>query len=419
VSTWPAAEYVQRYDGFEFLLLPETETTPTAIAIEVLSPLDYDSARAAIRRFLSAFAWVHGCSADDDFGIGSAFPGGVGKDKGPVRCSNPSFHIEYLPSTTDPKTKLCLALYREAFGLSNYAYRFLGFFKIINVLFAGGREQKAWINAALPKLTGRDAMERITELRKTQADLGHYLFESGRCAVAHAYAEPIVDPDDPADTQRLFSDLPIVKALAEHLIEVDLGIKSSDTVRREHLYELRGFRDLFGAETNRKLKAKENVDLEALPMLPDLTFQVRHHAPYSAFQRMAGKVVGTKDGIVGVLYTAPSGRVRAYVELDFPEERLRFDPKQSIETSDDGSADAMNDALDAHRLFRDVILNGVVEVWIEDSDQPFAQAQPYIPVNMRYDGAAWRASHEAMSRELLVRSGSPAAPSVPPPAAAQ
>lgn len=406
-DTWPAFDHVQRYDGFEFLLLPETESTPTAVAIEVLAPLDYNSARAAIRRFLSAFAWVHRCAAEDDFGIGAAFPGGVGKDKGPIRCASKSFHLDYLPSTTDPRAKLCLALYREALGLSNYAYRFLGFFKLINVLFARGRGQEAWINAAIPKLKNHDALKRIAELQTTQADLGHYLYESGRCAEAHAYNEPVVDPDDPEDTQRLYSDLPIAQALAEHLIEAELGIQTADSVRSAHLYELRGFRDLFGAETVGKLKAKQAVDAGLLPPTPNGSFHVRHHLPYTAVQNMTSRVVALKDGVVGIEYVSTTGRIRIYVELDFLEERLRYDPLESIETSDDGSADAMQEAVEAHRLFRDVFTNGVVEIWTDGEDSAYAQAQPYVPCNMRYDGEAWQRSHDAMFRELLLRAGSP------------
>ena len=405
ISSWPEYEYVQHYDGFDFLLLPETETAPTAIAIEVLPPLDYNSARAAVRRFLSAFTWVHGCAADDDFGIGSAYPGGVGKNEGPVRCSDRLFHIDYLPSTTDPKTRLCLALYREALGLTNHAYRFLGFYKLVNVLSQNWKKQVAWINAAIPKLSEPDAVARITELRKTESDLGHYLYVSGRCAVAHAFNDPVVDPDDPTDTQRLHADLPIAKALAELFIEVEHGIKSADTVWREHLYELRGFREFFGADTVQRLKAKENVDPAKLLTLPIVSIHVRYQAPYLALQQMTGTVTGIKNGVVDVQYTSSTQRVRIRMQLDFPEERLRFDLFGSIEMTDDGSTDAAQEALDLHRLFRDVFKNGVVELWTDGSDQAFAQTQPYMPINMRYNSVAWQSSLEAKARTLLIRSG--------------
>ena len=50
------------------------------------------------------------------------------------------------------------------------------------------------------------------------------LYESGRCAVAHAFADPLVDPDDLADLRRLSADLDVVRALAEYLIEHELHV---------------------------------------------------------------------------------------------------------------------------------------------------------------------------------------------------
>ena len=45
-----------------------------------------------------------------------------------------------------------------------------------------------------------------------------------RCAVAHAYSDPVVDPDDLSDLRRLSQDVWIIKAVAEFLIENDLQV---------------------------------------------------------------------------------------------------------------------------------------------------------------------------------------------------
>src|SRR5207302_10934059 len=106
-------------------------------------------------------------------------------------------------------------------------------------------EQKKWINSTLPKLNDFFAQERLRELRKAHTDVGSYLYESGRCAVAHAFADLVVDPDDPSDTRRLIQDLPVIKALAEFAIEHEFSVKSRKTFRSDHLYQLEGFRELF------------------------------------------------------------------------------------------------------------------------------------------------------------------------------
>ena len=83
------------------------------------------------------------------------------------------------------------------------------------------------IRATLPKLKGELAVSRPRTLRTTEPDIPKYLYESGRCAIAHAYADPIVDPDDVSDLRRLSEDLQIVKEIAEHLIEVELRVSKS------------------------------------------------------------------------------------------------------------------------------------------------------------------------------------------------
>jgi hypothetical protein len=70
-------------------------------------------------------------------------------------------------------------------------------------------------------------VSRVRTLGATQPDVPKYLYESGRCAVAHAYADPIVDPDDVSDLRRLSEDLYIVKEIAEYLIETELKVSRS------------------------------------------------------------------------------------------------------------------------------------------------------------------------------------------------
>jgi hypothetical protein len=49
----------------------------------------------------------------------------------------------------------------------------------------------------------------------------------GRNAIAHAYVDQIVDPDDVSDLRRLSGDLHIVKEIAEYLIANELKVSRS------------------------------------------------------------------------------------------------------------------------------------------------------------------------------------------------
>ena len=78
------------------------------------------------------------------------------------------------------------------------------------------------------------------------SDIGEHLYASGRCAMAHAKREPVIDPDDPEDARRLWAERPIVLELAQRAIEEKLGVETSQTVWQKHLYELDGFKRIFG-----------------------------------------------------------------------------------------------------------------------------------------------------------------------------
>jgi|CXWL01.1.fsa_nt_gi hypothetical protein len=405
VGEWPTDEFRQEYDGYEFLLLPETERKPPAIALELGSDtaLDTDKAIAAIRRFLSAYAWVTGHPIKDDFAIGAARPGGVGKTEGPVRTAKLWFRLDYLPSTQDSKTRLCLALYREALGVNNDAYRLLGFFKIVNALHKGNAAQKKWINLILPKLTDHQVREHLKELAKTENDLGKYLYESGRCAVAHAYSVRPVDPDNPADTRRLNSDLPVIQAIAEYLIEHELGIKSADTVRREHLYHLAGFRELLGADLVARLKRKEKVKVAELPVFPDFSVTVRNRLPYLRLTELSVESIEIEEGCVALNCRSKCGFFLMRLLLSFPDEGLDFDVQHGMAVVDDGSAHASLVAVDHHRLTSDLFLNGVLELVRNDTREALARSDPIVPVNMRYDGVAHERGQQRLQREYLER----------------
>jgi hypothetical protein len=108
-------------------------------------------------------------------------------------------------------------------SLDNPAYRFLGLFKVLNIRFSSGKDQKNWINQNLQKLKHPRSVERLQQLVH-EADIGAYLYHQGRCAVAHAFSLDVVDPDASEDMRRLEDDLFLIKELAEILISKEFGV---------------------------------------------------------------------------------------------------------------------------------------------------------------------------------------------------
>lgn len=142
--------------------------------------------------------------------------------------------FEELPSPLDKQTKLAMALFREALTVNLIPYQFLAYCRIIN-LKAGSKtkEQVDWINSEIQRVTDTNASRRLAQLSLDGVtDIGKYIYERGRCAIAHASLSKVtIDPDTPADSVRLHCDLPIVRALAERIIDNQLGISTTDTLR--------------------------------------------------------------------------------------------------------------------------------------------------------------------------------------------
>ena len=132
----------------------------------------------------------------------------------------------YLPISKNGKAEIALAVYREAMSVNSIPYAFLGFFKVLSILRGKGGELKKWINTNLEKIRYTPEKERLVHLEKTEADIGLYLYHQGRCAIAHAFSAPIVNPDKYSDKERLELDLCLMKAIAALFIENEFQIMS-------------------------------------------------------------------------------------------------------------------------------------------------------------------------------------------------
>jgi hypothetical protein len=219
---WPHERIDVRFGESDLVLLPQTKNNSASVHILVQSN-DQLQEMTTINRFLSIVSWSYKDSLQNHYGwSGNPVPVPV-PARNFVRSINRSFLIQWNP-LPEPKQRLAVALYREAISVNSLPYQFLGFFKIINILHKRGPAQVEWIRATLPKLSDSKASARIKALSLSQTDIAQYLYESGRCAVAHAFADPLVDPDDLVHLRRLSEDLGVARALAEYLIANELHV---------------------------------------------------------------------------------------------------------------------------------------------------------------------------------------------------
>jgi hypothetical protein len=360
--------------------------------------LSFEDGQRLISAFINSVAWVRRAGIRTaQFGGGSHLHGLGGADA--EALVDEHFELNYLSDPADDRARLALAFYREGLTLESVAYQCLSFFKIFNITLES-KAQIAWIDAnieAARKLSpiGTGKWEENAGFDATKQTAGEYLYVSNRCAVAHAFSQPLIDPDNPDDRRRLANDLPMVKALAEHFIEQEFGVKSAMTIWREHLYELAGFGELLGVELITRIKAGEEVLLREFPAFPPLSVRLAFSDPFRSFEDMDVEVIDCADGKLNFSLTSTNKLASVLLVLDFSAERLEFEIFQHMATEDDGSIAGARAELDKLRFVDLYALNGKLEIWA--GSNRLSRKDAFIPLNI--DIGATHNKYEALIAE--------------------
>jgi len=228
-AAWPEKETKIKFGGHELLLMPLTKTTEASIHIN-LKGISEIEALTLINRFLSILSWCDDVPMENLYGwSGSPKPVAIPRDTSRTSGTCIGDYPFYRELEQDSKVRLALALYREALTVNSVPFSFLSYFKILNIFWKdryekGSNELIEGIRKMLSGLNDKEAVERIKQLTGSRSDIPNYLYDSGRCAIAHAYSVPLVDPDDVADLRRLSQDIWVIKAIAEKLIESELKV---------------------------------------------------------------------------------------------------------------------------------------------------------------------------------------------------
>jgi len=236
---WPKDELKIKFGDFELLLKPATRKTEQSVHVNLSKGISSINAMTLVSRFLSILSWCDGGNKGmdiiDGVGVsGSAVPVAI-----PIR---PRFTGSswVFPFNRDihknSKARLALALYREGLVINSIPLSFLSFFKIINIFYHDKtirkKKQKPFneliegLRSLLPHIKDGLAQQRLDELKKTISDIPEYLYKR-RCAIAHAFTNSAIDPDNVFESRDLSQDLWIIRSVADYLIEKKLGVSRS------------------------------------------------------------------------------------------------------------------------------------------------------------------------------------------------
>jgi len=399
---WPEDDVWVLYDGEQFFLqgvLGEGEKRNSPAISTPVGQGGPDAALARLYRFASILGYFKRGYVDitASFESGYVMRGSGSYDAFATitQGGRRRFSCNYMPVIEDDQIRKALGFLREGRRLRHVhePYSFLSFFKVIESQFAAD-DRVAWIEQNLNLLQG-EAAARITKLRQDGVEVNRHLYDSGRCAIAHAsLSGTIVDPDIPRDRRRIAEDLVVIEALANQYIKVKAGVPDD--------LELYGFRDrltpwhpLIPSGTREALMTGAPIkDGTELGRLNDAEVSIRlwPDEPPRQFQGMKFHSVASAGGRVKFVALNPRKSIALVFLMDVPAGRLHA-------VVEEGGMDTTGELTEQDvenytRYFHSVLGNRLVEVAVEGVDP--VPCEIVIPHNI-----IPRSPEEAVAEALL------------------
>jgi len=386
---WPVRVQRVVYLGEEYWIIPVTSDAYPGIAVRT-NQKDQNVVRERILRFLSVLSWVEGKGAVlISFGGGGAVHAYKRKSNSGLVIRD-QFDLRYLPEITDPKAQLALALMREGRGIGHISYSFLSFYRVLEVAI-GKPGIAQWIEHEIKHLPRGSGSEALAKLISTGvSDVAKHLYVSGRCAIAHAGSNPIIDPDKPADSSRLYQERPLIECLAEIAIENKLGVQTSMTVFKEHLYELSGFKRVLGADIVKDICAGKPVGEGQSVDIPSIDFQLVGKGPFEVLRNLQPVVVQQLGSRLALEFERPDQMLRIKFSLNFADERLEFDVHNGVfGIKDDDSSIYAEHKAQITEFMKWYFLNGCIQITDSATGELISRKDEFIPVNVMVEPAGF------------------------------
>ncbi|GGB38335.1 hypothetical protein GCM10011380_29660 [Sphingomonas metalli] len=396
-TAWPTKPQFFAFEGCQVWIMPLTTDHYPGLATSKPAEMDRDECFALLHRALSLLAWQQDTGAMVVHMSGGDLPRMMGRQQSTGNAILDEFDLSDLPVFENGPQKLALALVREGRGLNHPGYSFLSFYRALETAIPDGPARGNWVTANIVRVEGHRAKDALEKLKANiQGDIGKHLRESGRHAIAHAKADPIINPDDPRDARRLEAERPIIEALAVLAIEDHLGIQTRHKAWREHLYELRGWKRILPPAVIQASVLPEPPDLQANVDLPTINFRLRRSDPFPLLKGLMPVHAGLTNQRIELVYRSVDGLAEIVFWLNFADERLEFDLDHSFQLYDDGSVAAAKNGKERCQFVWDYFGNGEIQLWDADYGALISRVDAYIPLNMmaNLDGhvaelAAW------------------------------
>jgi hypothetical protein len=398
---WPSFDVCIEYAGDEYFLRgTEQDGKKSPPCISIANPKGHeDEALSKIYRFTSILSWFMGGYVDVSGYVYGGYP--ILYSSRNVYSSlgiagSKSFSCNHMPIIEDDNIRKALAFWREGKRLDQIhdSYAFLSFYKVIESQFSDGKAKANWITENIDKLTG-DAAKRVAELRNAEVDVSRHLYDSGRCAVAHASLDgEIVDPDIPKDRRRLSADLVIIEELARNYIRDVLKVPDSRSLYRAR-NRLEPWSTLLPSQIIEVLKSAGTPDNVSGLLGHTISIGLWPDGPIPGLEQMTMHVDAFEKGIVKLVLVNSRKTILLVFFLDYRSGRVHTNLEDGGLLYGDVNPDE-NDVRAYSTFFYKVFSNGIAELTIAGHEP--IDCEIVIPTNMYMTVSAEQAIEDAVER---------------------
>lgn len=397
---WPKAPQVVPFSGADIILRPLTDEDAATVCINAeKSGISPTEARDLIMRFGSALAWSEGHSFEVTTWMGASHAIRIGRRRGNVVRN--FMDPELLPTIPNDDAATALAFYREGISGTNNFYAFLSLYKVLSYIHRDGKRRGAWIEKTLPTLSDEDAKNRIQELNNGGINASEYLRDDGRHAIAHAEKDVFVNPDKLVDHERIYRDLPIMRALARKAIEEQFQIYPYLSHNKPKESEVPGFERMLGPELIAQLMKKDDIEAFNIDVPDHVTALIRHGNRIIAFEDMTLSEMQRFENGCAFKVVNQDDTFFIAVGIDLKNQKLMYEPQGNCGVKLDKRSRTSIEITQKVQEFNWLYYgNGSLELWDADKDELLGVTEPYIPVNMMQDPEAMEKIRSEMQKLL-------------------
>jgi hypothetical protein len=237
-GSFEEAEYIFEFEGKKFRLIRGTDIESDKLTtISDGSKEDDFNCRETAMRLIDYISWQIGVPIQY---LGSSTGTGISSkkfnfDNTPINAFHKRIlrgrvvRVEKIPKVVNETQKLALSLWNEAEGSNSDFLSFINYWKILelpphNTKRKGKPNVSAenWINnLSTSNVSGlKDLKDNLSKNRTT--DLGKYLYEECRNAIAHVTRKPRLNPSKLEDQNKISSVLLVVRSMAKYYIKSEL-----------------------------------------------------------------------------------------------------------------------------------------------------------------------------------------------------